>query len=143
MVATCPMDGCDYEGAVRSVEAHISGKNDEAHEGKLGRNWRRTIEASHGDDDQPHTVGDPPAEDTSDDQQEAATEAASESTEAETTKTGLGVPPGVAVVLATVALAVVVVATSAGGGAGGVEQADEDDEGDVEEPVTLDGAGWS
>lgn len=40
-MAHCPF--CDYEGAPRSVEAHISGKTDDAHRGKVGSQWRANI----------------------------------------------------------------------------------------------------
>lgn len=30
---TCPAEGCDYEGAKKSVGAHYSGKQDDDHEG--------------------------------------------------------------------------------------------------------------
>jgi hypothetical protein len=127
MVATCPIDQCDYTGPSRSVEAHISGSSDENHKGELGRNWRQTIEASHREEET---------------DREGPTEGASESTEAETeterSEGGLGVPPGVAIVLASVALGVVVVATSAGGGSATVEPGEEEVE-ETDEPA---GSGW-
>lgn len=33
---SCPMDGCDYSGAVGSVKNHITAKTDDAHKGKDG-----------------------------------------------------------------------------------------------------------
>lgn len=33
---TCPVDGCDYSGAIESVKNHITAKMDAAHEGKKG-----------------------------------------------------------------------------------------------------------
>lgn len=116
MVAKCPMDGCDYEGPARSVEAHVSGTSDDLHRGELGRNWRSVIEASHESDEQ-------------------AAEASAEATETPSegsNQEGVGVPPGAAVLVATVLLGLMVVATSVEGSAGGsdeqVEQPDEDGE---------------
>jgi hypothetical protein len=40
----CPF--CDYRGSCGQIEAHISGKTDEAHSGKLGSDWRNTIRDS-------------------------------------------------------------------------------------------------
>lgn len=68
-MATCVVDGCDFEGSSSSVEAHISGKRDELHKGKVGRNYREEIEVgSVGDvvdeaDDSPSADGGPPSED--------------------------------------------------------------------------------
>lgn len=35
-IVECPIGGCDYCGLPQSVEAHISGKRDEAHKGEWG-----------------------------------------------------------------------------------------------------------
>ena len=43
-MATCPF--CEYSGASSAVEAHISGKTDEEHEGKIGSNYRGLIQES-------------------------------------------------------------------------------------------------
>lgn len=48
-MATCPL--CDYTGPRRSVEAHVSGSTDEAHQGEVGRNYRERIRSTVGDDD--------------------------------------------------------------------------------------------
>lgn len=45
----CPIDGCDYSGSQESVEGHISGKKDEAHEG-TGRDYRDQLRPSDGDE---------------------------------------------------------------------------------------------
>lgn len=37
---TCPIDGCNYQGTPRSVEAHISSNTDEPHSGEVGRAYR-------------------------------------------------------------------------------------------------------
>lgn len=55
MTATCPF--CEYEGAGREVEAHISGKSDQAHQGKVGSRYRGLIESSHGNDDEDENGG--------------------------------------------------------------------------------------
>ena len=49
-MANCPY--CDYEGRVGSVEAHISGKCDDAHKGKVGQGFRESLPQLP-DDDQP------------------------------------------------------------------------------------------
>lgn len=49
MTADCPF--CEYEGATRQVEAHISGRSDENHRGRVGADWRATIANSHGNDE--------------------------------------------------------------------------------------------
>jgi len=54
MTVKCPW--CEYEGRVDSVEAHISGKCDEAHSGKVGRTFRDTLPQLP-DDDQPEPDG--------------------------------------------------------------------------------------
>jgi hypothetical protein len=41
MVVQCPH--CEYEGVVSSVEAHISGKSDEAHKGHVGQSFRNSL----------------------------------------------------------------------------------------------------
>ena len=41
MTVKCPY--CEYEGRVSSVEAHISGKADEAHRGKVGHGFRESL----------------------------------------------------------------------------------------------------
>jgi len=46
-MAECPF--CEYSGPSSSVEAHISGKSDEAHQGRVGRDWVGTVEASVSD----------------------------------------------------------------------------------------------
>jgi hypothetical protein len=120
------MDGCDYTGATRSVEAHISGSSDQAHSGQLGRNWRSTIEASH-EEQQPEIE---PEE-----QAEVATEEATEAPGAESSNGDLALPPGLALLLATVALGVVVVVASADTGSGGVEEGEESEGEDDSEPA--------
>lgn len=52
--ASCPCDGCEYEGEPSSVEAHVSACTDESHKGKVGREFRREI---RGEDAE--TVADP------------------------------------------------------------------------------------
>lgn len=44
--AQCPLEGCDYTGNPRSVEAHVSSKRDELHTGEVGRLHREAIEES-------------------------------------------------------------------------------------------------
>jgi len=78
-MAKCPH--CNYEGRVDSVEAHISGKCDEAHKGKVGQGFRDSL---------------PQLPDENDDLPEPE----------ELTET---ISPGWAVVGATVAVAIVVV----------------------------------
>lgn len=46
-MAKCPF--CEYTGASSSVEAHISGKSDETHKGKVGSNYRGLIDATVGE----------------------------------------------------------------------------------------------
>ena len=41
MTVECPY--CEYEGRVSSVEAHISGSRDEAHQGKVGQSFRESL----------------------------------------------------------------------------------------------------
>jgi len=86
-MATCPL--CDYEGPSRSVEAHISGKADDAHAGRIGRQYRARIRETVGEG-QP----DLPAEEGPSDVGEE------------------GLSPTLSVVASTVVLAVVVVATA-------------------------------
>lgn len=81
----CPY--CEYDGTVASVEAHISGKADEAHQGKVGHGFR---------DDLP--------------QIESDSVDRTETTEPEA-PVDLPVSPGWALVGASVVLAVVVVAS--------------------------------
>jgi hypothetical protein len=63
MTVKCPW--CEYEGRVDSVEAHISGKCDEAHKGKVGRTFRDTLPQLPGDDqsepDAPDDPDEPPS----------------------------------------------------------------------------------
>lgn len=43
----CPLDGCEYTGSVKSVEAHISGNSRGEHQGKVGRQFRdRLVDGS-------------------------------------------------------------------------------------------------
>jgi len=54
MPVECPY--CDYQGRVDSVEAHISGKCDEAHKGKVGQGFRDSLPQpadGHGDQPEP------------------------------------------------------------------------------------------
>lgn len=81
-MAKCPY--CDYEGRVDSVEAHISGKCDEAHKGKVGQGFRDSL---------------PQLPDEGDDQPEPEEPAAS-------------ISPGWALIGATVLVAVVVIASA-------------------------------
>jgi hypothetical protein len=39
----CPVDGCDFSGPVRSVEAHISGSTSGEHLGEVGRRYRQEL----------------------------------------------------------------------------------------------------
>lgn len=131
MVAQCPMDGCDYTGPTRSVEAHLSGSSDEAHQGQLGRNWRSTIEASHADDG---------------DQDEQPAEATQEATEAPTTETsegGIADSPAVQVLGATVALALVVLVSPSIEETGPIEEDEQGAEEEVEETDDGTGVGWT
>jgi hypothetical protein len=41
MTVECPY--CEYEGRVSSVEAHISGSRDEAHQGRVGQSFREEL----------------------------------------------------------------------------------------------------
>ena len=41
MTVQCPW--CEYEGMISSVEAHISGKQDEAHRGKVGHDLKEHL----------------------------------------------------------------------------------------------------
>jgi hypothetical protein len=113
------MDGCDYTGPTRSVEAHVSGSSDEAHSGQLGRNWRSTIEASH-EEQQPAIE---PGE-----RAEVATEEATEAPGEESSNGDLALSPGLTLVVATVAFALVVVVASADAGSGEVEEIEEETE---------------
>ena len=97
-MAECPF--CDYEDSSTSVEAHVSGSTDDAHQGKLGSNYRGIIEA---------TVGESPEPDAGDDDQPA------------------DLPSGLALMAATAALASIVIAGSTGSG-GSVEEADGGDD---------------
>lgn len=40
----CPIEGCDYRGEPRSVEAHISGSQNGGHKGEFGRFYRGALE---------------------------------------------------------------------------------------------------
>ena len=58
VMAKCPY--CDYEGRVDSVEAHISGKCDEAHKGKVGQGFRESLpQLPDGDQSEPDAPDDP------------------------------------------------------------------------------------
>jgi len=81
-MAKCPY--CDYEGRVDSVEAHISGKCDEAHKGKVGQGFRDSLPQLPDETDQPE-----PEEPTA------------------------TISPGWALIGATAVLAVVVIASTA------------------------------
>lgn len=126
MAAKCPMDGCDYTGPTRSVEAHVSGSSDEAHSGQLGRNWRSTIEASH-EEQRPAVEPEERAE--------VATEEATEAPGAESSSGDLALPPGLTLVVATVAFALVLVVASADAGSGEVEEIEETEDGSDSEPA--------
>lgn len=72
----CPLEGCDYAGEPRSVEAHISGCRDDIHKGEVGRFHRDAItgeetEPVEEDDveslDQPEPVPDADDDDRADD----------------------------------------------------------------------------
>jgi len=39
----CPIDGCDFTGPLKSVEAHISGSASGGHEGETGRGFREKL----------------------------------------------------------------------------------------------------
>ena len=41
--ASCPIDGCDYKGTPRSVEAHISASTTGQHKGEVGRTYRERL----------------------------------------------------------------------------------------------------
>lgn len=97
-MAECPF--CDYEDSSTSVEAHVSGSTDDAHQGKLGSNYRGIIDA---------TVGEPSEPDAGDDDQPA------------------DLPSGLALMAATAALAIIVIAGSTGSG-GSVEESDAGDD---------------
>lgn len=48
-MAECPF--CEYVGSSSSVEAHVSGKSDEPHKGKVGSNYRGIIRSTVGEVD--------------------------------------------------------------------------------------------
>lgn len=78
---TCPIDGCDYDGSVSGVEAHISGSTNGTHEGRAGGEFReQLIEEAEGSVESVEDSG------------------------------GGVLPAGAGVVMATVLLAVIVVA---------------------------------
>lgn len=57
---SCPF--CDYTGSRASIEGHISGKTDEAHQGKVGRDWRGSfapVEVEKGSGESTESGGSP------------------------------------------------------------------------------------
>ena len=84
-MAKCPF--CEYKSSSTSVEAHVSGSTDDAHQGKLGSNYRGIIESSVGESSEPEAGSDDPADD---------------------------LPSGLALMAATAALAIIVIAGSTG-----------------------------
>lgn len=54
MTVDCPY--CEYSGMVSAVEGHISGKSDEAHRGKVGRDLKDHLPAVEDDDVAPGTA---------------------------------------------------------------------------------------
>lgn len=107
MTVQCPF--CEYEGMVASVEGHISGKSDEAHRGKVGRDLREYL---------PQTT------------EEATEETNQESYPKQSVE---DLEPGTALVAASVVLAVVVLVGAAGSGAS-TSTASEEIETDPVEP---------
>ena len=98
-MAECPF--CEYESSSSSVEAHVSGSTNDAHQGKLGSNYRGIIESSVGESSESDAKAEDPAGD---------------------------LPPGLALAAATAVLAAIVIAGSSGSG-GSVEEPDEPDDG--------------
>jgi len=98
-MAECPF--CEYESSSTSVEAHVSGSTDAAHQGKLGSNYRGIIDATVGESSEP---------DVGDDNQPA------------------DLPSGLALMAATAALAIIVIAGSADSGGPVEEPSDGDDQ---------------
>ena len=99
-MAECPF--CDYEDSSTSVEAHVSGSTDDAHQGKLGSNYRGIIDATVGESSEPDARGDGQPAD---------------------------LPSGLALMAATAALAVIVIAGSTGSGGSVGEPEGGDDQG--------------
>ena len=96
-MAECPF--CEYKSSSSSVEAHVSGSTDDAHQGKLGSNYRAIIESSVGEPSEPDTKAEDPEGD---------------------------LPPGLALTAATAVLAIIVIAGSSGSGGSVEEPVDED-----------------
>lgn len=78
MTATCPV--CeDYEGGPRQVQAHISGKKDDAHDGRLGRDYNNEIWAEHRESQSEDSDGDDTEPEESEKGSEEETEMPSDS----------------------------------------------------------------
>lgn len=122
MTVQCPW--CDYEGMVPSVEAHISGKADEVHRGKVGHDLR---------DHLPQT----------DDSGEESNESTASAMVADLPESDeeSNVPPGWALVAATVLFLVVVLAVSMDSDSGEedpqADVIDEDEEAEDAEQMAL------
>lgn len=97
-MADCPF--CEYESSSSSVEAHVSGSTDDAHQGKLGSNYRAIIGSSVGESSEPDAKAEDPESD---------------------------LPPGLALAAATAILAIIVIAGPSGSG-GSVEEPEDVEE---------------
>jgi hypothetical protein len=91
----CPVCG-EYEGVPRSVEAHISGLCDDAHEGEVGRHYRDELEGAAGVEDAAAATSESPSVDGLDEAAETTSEG------------GLDVEPATVALVGLVAFAVVV-----------------------------------
>jgi len=125
----CPF--CDYGGSRRSIEAHISGKTDEAHKGKLGRQWRDSIVASVAE-----------VEDEEEDQEETSSDTDGEASfpDLDQPERESDLPAGWALLAATVLFLVVVLVLADSGGVEettSTEEIEGDQDGEDEEQVAL------
>jgi hypothetical protein len=131
----CPVDGCDYEGSVGSVEGHISGSQSGDHDGWVGRDHRKDLveqaEGSLNESDGASTLpGKSPDGSRGEDQSESGGDSA--------TQEGVDIAPSKALIGATLAFVVISLATSSGSGeseastsearTGGGDQADGGDD---------------
>lgn len=121
----CPF--CDYRGSRESIEAHISAKTDEDHQGKVGRQWRDTIASSVAEVEE----DDEPEEDSREAGSFGGLPGPGEDSSEEA---------GWMLVAATVLFVLVVVATTVDGGDGAtVEPAAEDQDGENEDIALVEG----
>lgn len=155
----CPRKGCGYDGSVKSVEAHISANQDDAHEGEVGRSFREdllaaaegretTEESSEagGSSGSPDGVAEAGAESSTGSSSPASESSTGSSSPASESRGGssVGMPAlstGTMVAIAVVAVVVVVVVARRAGGSDQPAPVEEEPADGTEEEPTEDSEG--